>query len=116
VKVHVGASQLGVAKIGRHGEHVLVDLVIAIGTRFQGGDSPAVTKIVQSWTSLAGTRMQPEGSDCLQERRHHSGVTQWSMAQRYEEVIVGCAEVPAPLQIPLQSGVCIPETAQSVWP
>jgi hypothetical protein len=48
VKVHVGASQLGVAKIGRHGEHVLVDLVIAIGTRFQGGDSPAVSEMPNS--------------------------------------------------------------------
>ena len=54
---------------------------------------------------MASSRMQSDAADCLQKRRHHVSILQWPVAQGNEDVIIIAAEMPAPLQIPVQPGL-----------
>jgi hypothetical protein len=46
VQVHIRAGELGVTKVGRYAEHMLVDLIVAEGTRLERGYGPAVPQIM----------------------------------------------------------------------
>ena len=46
VEVHIGTGELGVTKVGRYAEHMLVDLIVTEGARLERGHRPAVPQIV----------------------------------------------------------------------